>query len=236
MLISWISVFSDNASAIYNGGMLPISCYADIATIVFCIALLVLAVNVTFNRRVFKSTLQALFVPRVRSQFFRDSKLYNEWAFAFGVFFNTLVQSLLLFYLLVTLLPTVVSAINLRLLYTLCFGATLFDFFVKFGNSTLLGKLFECSSDAAIFNHSKFFYLSDSSIILLPILAATIYLGRPAILFAYLLFFIATYSMMIIRTLTLKSSALSLFQFFLYFCTLEILPYLVILKLLAMLR
>ena len=231
-----MSVFPEGSSALLPAGMLPISCYADIATIVFCIALFVLAVNVTVNRRVFKSTIQALFVPRVRSQFFRDSKLYNEWCFAFGAFFNTLVQSLLVFYLIVTLLPTIAGNFNLKLLYALCFGATLFDFFVKFGNSTLLGKLFECSNDASIFNHSKFFYLSDSSIILLPILAAAIYLGRPAILFAYLPIFIATYSMMIIRTLTLKSSALSLFQFFLYFCTLEILPYLIILKVLIMLR
>ncbi|MBP5400236.1 MAG: DUF4271 domain-containing protein [Bacteroidales bacterium] len=216
--------------------MVPISSYADIATFVFCLALLVLTLNVARNRRNFRSTLQALFLPRVRSQFFRESKLYNEWCFYFGTLFNTLIQGLLVFYLVVTLLPDFSSNINLKWLYILCFGAALFDFFFKFGNSTLLGKLFECDSDAAIFNHSKFFYYSDSSIVLMPILATTIYLGMPAILFVYLPFFVAAYVMMVVRTLTLKSSALSLFQFFLYFCTLEILPYLIILKLLAMLR
>ena len=236
MLIDYISIFSKNNSDTFRDGMFPISAYADIATFVFCLALIVLAVNVTNNRRDFKATLQALFVPRVRSQFFRDSKLYNEWCFAFGTLFNTLVQSLLVFYLLVTFLPSLANAIPLKLLYVLCFGAVLFDYFIKLGNSTLLGKLFECGSDATIFNHSKFFYYSDNSIVLLPILATAIYLGIPAILFAYLPFFIATYSMMLIRTLTLKSSTLSLFQFFLYFCTLEILPYLITLKMLGMLR
>ena len=216
--------------------MIPISAYSDIATFVFCLALIVLAVNVANNRRDFKATLQALFVPRVRSQFFRESKLYNEWCFYLGTFFNVLIQSLLVFYLLVILIPSIAGAIQLKLLYMLCFGAVLFDFFVKLGNSTLLGQLFECGSDAAIFNHSKFFYYSDNSIVLLPILASAIYLGAPVILFAYLPFFAATYSMMLIRTLTLKSSSLSLFQFFLYFCTLEILPYLIILKMLGMLR
>ena len=234
--MDWVSLFSKDSPPAVSEGMIPISAYADIATFVFCLALIVLAVNVTNNRRDFKATLQALFVPRVRSQFFRDSKLYNEWCFAFGTLFNTLVQSLLVFYLLVTFLPSLANAIPLKLLYVLCFGAVLLDFFIKLGNSTLLGKLFECGNDAAIFNHSKFFYYSDNSIVLLPILATAIYLGIPAILFSYLPFFIATYSMMLIRTLTLKSSALSLFQFFLYFCTLEILPYLVILKLLTMLR
>lgn len=236
MLMDWVSLFSKDPSAAIPEGMIPISAYSDIATFVFCLALIVLAVNVTNNRRDFKATLQALFVPRVRSQFFRESKLYNEWCFYLGTFFNVLIQSLLVFYLLVTLLPSLAGAIHLKLLYTICFGAVLFDFFIKLGNSTLLGQLFECGSDAAIFNHSKFFYYSDNSIVLLPILATAIYLGTPAILFAYLPFFVATYSMMLIRTLTLKSSALSLFQFFLYFCTLEILPYLIILKMLGMLR
>lgn len=234
--MDWVSVFSKKSPPAISEGMIPISAYADIATFVFCLALIVLAVNVTNNRRDFKATLQALFVPRVRSQFFRESKLYNEWCFYLGTLFNVLIQSLLVFYLLVTFLPSLANAIPLKLLYTLCFGAVLFDFFVKLGNSTLLGQLFECGSDAAIFNHSKFFYYSDNSIVLLPILATAIYLGTPTILFAYLPFFVATYSMMLIRTLTLKSSALSLFQFFLYFCTLEILPYLIILKLLTMLR
>ena len=234
--MDWVSLFSKGSSTSIPKGMIPISAYSDIATFVFCLALIVLAVNVTNNRRDFKATLQALFVPRVRSQFFRESKLYNEWCFYLGTFFNVLIQSLLVFYLLVTLFPSLAGAIHLNLLYTICFGAVLFDFFVKLGNSTLLGQLFECGSDAAIFNHSKFFYYSDNSIVLLPILATAIYLGMPAILFAYLPFFVTTYSMMLIRTLTLKSSALSLFQFFLYFCTLEILPYLIILKMLGMLR
>ena len=236
MLMSWVSIFSKDSSATIPEGMIPISAYSDIATFVFCLALIVLAVNVANNRRDFKATLQALFVPRVRSQFFRESKLYNEWCFYLGTFFNVLIQSLLVFYLLVILIPSIAGAIQLKLLYMLCFGAVLFDFFVKLGNSTLLGQLFECGSDAAIFNHSKFFYYSDNSIVLLPILASAIYLGAPVILFAYLPFFAATYSMMLIRTLTLKSSSLSLFQFFLYFCTLEILPYLIILKMLGMLR
>lgn len=216
--------------------MLPISSYADIATAVLCTALAALAINVTNNRRNFRAIMQALFVPRVRSQFFRESKLYNEWCFAFGTIFNALIQGLLVFYLLVTLMPSFAEGMNLKLLYALCFAAALLDFFFKLGNSTLLGRMFECSSDAAIFNHNKFFYLSDSSVALMPILAATIYLGTPAILFAYIPFFLASYIMMIVRTLTLKSSALSLFQFFLYFCTLEILPYLIILKLLVILR
>lgn len=236
MLMDWVSVFSKNSSTEIPEGMIPISAYADIATFVFCLALIVLSVNVANNRRNFKATLQALFVPRARSQFFRESKLYNEWCFYLGTFFNILIQSLLVFYLLVTLLPSLVGAIHLKWLYTLCFGAVLFDFFIKLGNSILLGRLFECSNDAAIFNHSKFFYYSDNSVVLMPILATAIYLGMPALLFAYLPFFVATYSMMIIRTLSLKSSALSLFQFFLYFCTLEILPYLIILKTLLILR
>lgn len=236
MIIGFISIFSRNNPAAISDRMVPISAYADIATFVFCLALLVLTLNVANNRRNFKATLQALFLPRVRSQFFRESKLYNEWCFYLGALFNILIQSLLVFYLIVLLLPAFASSINLKLLYVLCFAAVLFDFFFKWGNSTLLGKLFECSNDAAIFNHGKFFYLSDSSVALLPILAIAIYLGEPAVLFVYLPLFLTAYAMMIIRTLTLKSSALSLFQFFLYFCTLEILPYLVILKLLAMLR
>lgn len=215
--------------------MLPVSSYLDIATFVFCVAMILLAINVANNRRNVKSILQALFLPRVRSQFFRESKLYNEWCFAIGVAFNTIVQSLMIFYLLVTFLPDFASEVNLKILYLLCFAAVLFDFFFKFGNSMMFGQMFECSGDALIFNHSKFFYISDSSIVLLPILAVTIYTGTPAVMFAYLPFFVVSYVMMCVQTLTLKSASLSLFQFFLYFCTLEILPYLIILKLLIML-
>ena len=236
MSTDWLPAHLDNPSPVTANGMVPVSSYADIATFVLCLALLVLTLNVARNRRDFRSIIQALFLPRVRSQFFRENKLYNELCFYLGVIFNTLVQSLLVFYLIIILLPDFAGSINLKLLYNICFGATLFDFFFKLGNTTLLGKLFECSNDAAIFNHSKFFYISDTSVVLLPILATAIYLGLPVILFVYLLFFVTVYVMMIVRTLSLKSSALSLFQFFLYFCTLEILPYLIILKLLTMLR
>jgi len=235
MLISWLSPFLQHSSAQVSDGMLPISAYSDWATFFLTLSFILLAVNVTSNRRTFRPILQALFVPRVRSQFFRETKLYNEWVYAIGMLYNALIQGLFLFYLAILFLPATTS-LSFPILYLICFGIFLVDHYFKFLNSSFLGRLFGCESEVLSFNHSKFFYVSTNSVVLLPILAVSIYLGRPALLFIYLPFFIVTYVMMLYRTLTIKKSTLSFFQFFLYFCTLEILPYLVFLKMLFSLR
>lgn len=208
--------------------------YFDILTSVFCIALVLLSINCTVNRKQFKSILQALFLPRVRNQLLREGKIFNEWIYFLAITYVFIIQAALVYLLAWNFLPRVLLLTWMTpiLLYAICFGAVVADYFLKMLIVRILAFFFDCSAACTPFNLNKFFYLTINSVALLPILILAVYLNSPFILMVYCPIFLVVYFMMIFRTITFNSNLLNPFHFFLYFCTLEILPYLIYLKLL----
>lgn len=180
--------------------------------------------------------MQALFSPRLRTQLQRESKVFGEWFYFFCIIYYFLVQGMLLFLLTQYLLPDFADDRKPFPLYFLTLGIVMGDYFIKLLNTFFLAHVFECQEDRANFNLTKFLYQMVNSIALLPLLAASVYMEIPQILFLYIPVFFATYGTMIYRSLTLNSNKLRPFLFFLYFCTLEILPYLIVFKFILNLR
>lgn len=206
--------------------------YIDLVTLLFSAAILVLTLVVAANRRKFNIIIQSLFSQRVRGQFIREIKLFNSWIDAILLVYIFMVQALLLFLLLQYFLPGIARYFSPIALYGISFGVVIVDYFLKMLNVFILSYLFEYKEERMCFNHNKFFYLTVNSVLLLPILIVTVYTGIKLFLFVYLLVFLITYAFVIYKTIILYSKSLSRLQFFLYFCTLEILPYMVCLKVL----
>lgn len=208
--------------------------YWDLVTFVFGIALVLISALVALNRRKFSMIMRALYTPRVRSQLMRETKIFDDLIYPFSVTFNCLIQGIFIFLLVENFITDIAERISPSLLLLIAIGAVAIDYFIKMLNIYILTFLFENEEDRNHFYLNKFFYNTLNATLLFPILVLGFYIENLNILWAYLPFFIANYTMMVYRTLTLNSAKTKFFQFFLYFCTLEILPYLIIVKLLIM--
>lgn len=206
--------------------------YLDILTFVFCGAMILLTINCTINRKQFKSVLQALFVPRVRNQLLREGKIFNEWVYIIAISYVFLVQGAFIYFLLCEFLPKIQLHFTPLVLYNLSLAAVIADYFIKMFFVYIITLIFDYSATRTSFNLNKFFYLTVNSVALLPILIITAYTNTTILILAYVPVFLFSYFMMIYRSLSLNINIVHPFHFFLYFCTLEILPYLIYLKLL----
>lgn len=234
-----IIINSEPTSYMLLTDMLPVKIpaqvpYWDMVTFAFGIALVLISSLVALNRRKFSMIMRALYTPRVRSQLMRETKIFDDLIYPFSVTFNCLVQGIFIFLLIENLITNIAEQISPALLLLIAIGAVVIDYFIKMLNIHILTFLFENEEDRNNFYLNKFFYNTLNATLLFPIIVLGFYIENLNILWAYLPFFIANYTMMVYRTLTLNSSRTKFFQFFLYFCTLEILPYLIIVKLLIM--
>lgn len=204
----------------------------DWLTALFCAIIVLLTLIIVNGRRKFSYIVRALFSSRSRSQLLRESKPLEEWIYAFILLYVFMVQGVLITFLINTYAHPITEHFAPFLLYLTCTAAVTADYFLKRFNLRILTTIFECSDDRTTFLENRFFHQICSSLPLLPIVMIATYTNSPAWLFAFIPIFITTYILMIYKTLRLKSSSLTFLQFFLYFCTLEILPILVITKLL----
>lgn len=204
----------------------------DFMTLLFCVAIVILTVAITTHNRKFHLIIQSLFSQRIRTQFVREVKLFDEWIYAILLLFIFLVQSTFLYLLTEDFLPGIGNHFQSLVLFAIIFAAVALDYFLKLLNLKFITYLFDYKEERTSFNQNKFLAHTINSLTLLPIMIAAVYTGYHEILWFYAPFFLGTYLLLIYRTITLNIKNLNPFQFFLYFCTLEILPYLIILKVL----
>ncbi len=208
----------------------------DWVTWVFCGILVLLTLIIVNGRRKFTSIIRALFSPRSRNQLLRESKPLAEWIYAFLFLYDFLVIGMTLYLLVSAFLPGISSHFSPPLLFLTCTAAAAAFYFLKTANLHLLAFIFDCDEDRATHEQNRFFCTTCCSLILLPLAVAATYTSQLSWLLLYGILFVACYLFAWFRTLNLKSSRFNYFEFFLYFCTIEILPFLVIIKMMISFR
>ena len=204
----------------------------DWMTALLCGIFVLLTLIIVLGRRKFKYILKSLYSPQDRSQLLRESKPLGEWIYAFLLFYSFIVQGLFFYLIISKLFPDIAAIFPPQILLPMCMIVFTTDYFLKRIITFILTAIFDYQEDRNTFKQNKFFHLVSCSITLFPIIICAVYSGWSDILLLYLPIFIVNYCIMIYRTLTLKTQQLNFFQLFLYLCTLEILPILVITKLL----
>jgi hypothetical protein len=204
----------------------------DWVTGLFCGLLVLLTLIIVNGRRKFSFIIRSLYSARSRSQLLRESKPMSEWIYVFLLLYVFLTQGTLLYLLADHFLPTLAGHFAPALLWLACCGAFTLDYFLKKLNTLFLSTIFECRDDNGLLQQNRFFHLICSSLMLLPLLMVAFYTRHLSVLFLYIPLYLANFVFLLVKTLSLKSQQLGLFQFFLYFCTLEILPLLIAVKLL----
>lgn len=220
-------VLEQNPEVLGTTGLL----FQNVATVVLMIVLVLVAVLCTLYRKELKQLLQVLFVPHIVFQILRETSMVRQRILSLLLPIVVLMQSLLLYVLCSLIVPTVSERVSVMSLLGLCLGCILLDFLFKILNINIFTRIFNyLKTERQICELQKLSYLTLNSLFLLPVLAAYLYTGYLFLLVLYAFFFAGTYLTMSYRFFQINFQKQNTFQFFLYFCTVEILPYLVLLK------
>ena len=208
----------------------------DWMTWVFCGVLVLLTLIIVNSRRKFTYIVRALFSPRSRNQLLRESKPLTEWIYAFLFLFDFIVIGMALHLIISTFLPTISQYFAPFPLFLTCTATAAVFYFLKTANLYLLAFIFDCPEDRSNHEQNRFFCTTCCSLLLLPLTIAAAYTSQFSWLLLYAVLFIACYLFTWYRTFKLKSNQFNFIEFFLYFCTIEILPFLVIIKMMISFR
>ena len=205
---------------------------SDISIILFTLALVLNAVIFVFYRKKANLILKALFLQRYFSQLIREGKLLNERIVLLITPMFFILQTILLFTVLQFFFTDLVANIQLYQLYIILFIVVVVHYFIKIFFIFSHTALFDHKQDRVYYYLNKLFFNFSSVIPLFFILPFSVFLNNKYVLFIYLAIFVLNFIFYTIRIFMLNAERDNLFRFFVYFCTLEILPYFIVVKLL----
>ena len=195
------------------------------------LSILLMTLNVVVYRRHFVLSLKAIYSTRSFSQLSKEGKIFEE-----GTFMMALPAVVITFGLAVVQLSGhFLPQLSLKWSFpeqVLLVAAVFFAlYFLKLIINYIFFSLFDVPESRYLYN------LYDYSLLLslaLTLLVAATVAQYARFYFIYYLFFVEFFMLFLLKVyhfFLLKPKKLGLFYFFVYFCTLEILPYLVIVKL-----
>ena len=226
------SIFENSRVTTSGNFLMYIAQNNNLATIILLVALVFLtAVFVAYRHKV-TLLLTSLFSQRHLSQLQREGKLANKDLFLWVQGIIVIVQALFLYLMIQFLFPKIFNFFDSVLLYFLLIGVVIFDYILKRVINFVYMSLFDTSEEISLYTLYKLFFNFSNSVVLLIILPIALYTAHWKLVFTYIPIFLVTFSVTAYKLFTINSSKLKLFHFFIYFCTLEILPYLAVLKLL----
>ena len=202
------------------------------ATLLIVVALLLLSVNAVLYRRKLILSLQCLYSKRAFSQLSKEGKFFSEGSFMLSWPFVMIVFALSIKQISSRFIPVFDQQVD----YMQFFGIACLVLFVLFLMKQIadfmLFNLFECQEERYNFHIVGFSFLLNSSLILFLTDIIVQYTNFINFYLISLLIISILFAVKIYKDFIFKSRRVNLFQFFMYFCTLEILPYALIAKLL----
>ena len=201
-------------------------------TLIFCLLLFAFTMIFLTFRRKLTLISRALFSQRHFSLLQREGKIIEDRRSVFVLAFDlvTITTGLVMF--CGTFLPSAVSQwpfiAYVGLFLALLLGAYVFKLFCN----EIYALLFDRDKERTTINQYKFIFITDFSVFLFPMLILTHYSGLHAVYYVIAVVFAALFTVWIYRMLKINSMSGHRFHFFLYFCTLEILPWVLFLKVL----
>lgn len=202
--------------------------------LLICLCVLFLTIIMVAYRRKYFLLIQSLFSPRFMSLLLREGKILEERVFIVTLVFDLLTFALAGQILFAHYAPSIFDKLPYMLLYAIIFVCLLVLYFSKFLSNIIYAFLFDYQNERYQLNLYKFIFITISAVSILPFLIITQFTGYFFIIYFYIPVLIVYFVAFIYRLMILNPKKINLFQFFVYFCTLEILPYLLVVKSLVM--
>ncbi len=204
------------------------------SVIILCALLLLLTLLLTSFRNKLYLTLRALYSQRFYTQLLREGRIMHERVAIFTLLFDLMTLSFGVLLCVERFAPKLVEAFSYIGLYGLIFTALLALFFLKMLVNNIYTSLFDHPKEYNAMYLYKFIFLTNVSLVLFPFLILAQFTGQFAVLYAYIPVFLMDLGLYLYKLMKINPQKINLFQFFVYFCTLEILPCIILGKLILM--
>ena len=197
---------------------------------VFFLLLILIAVTITFHKKKVFLVIQSVFSQRHFSLLNREGKVFNEHFYILPLSVIILSFSLFCYTLFDYFLPDYHFPFSTFSLFLMSMVFIMADYALHRLFFRLFCYFFDYQNDFYYFNLYHFSFLLINSLLLFPTLLCYYYIPLKIILPIYIFVLFILYLFAHFRIFTSKITEVNLFYFFIYFCTFEILPYLIVLK------
>lgn len=201
-------------------------------TLVLCFLLLLITAILVAFRRKMTLVFRALFSQRHFSIIQREGKLLEDRMSPLVLLYDVMAITTGLVMFCTTYIPRPMSKLPFLAYIGIFFALLLAAYALKLLFNELYAKLFGRSKERTTMNQYKFIFMTDFAVILFPLLIIIQYTGHRAVYYVITGVLAALFSVWVYRLMKINSNNIHRFHFFLYFCTLEILPWLIFLKVL----
>ena len=202
-------------------------------TILLCAALFLLTLLVVPFRRKFDLLFRSLYSQRHFSLMMREGKVLQERFFIFTLVFDIIVFALGVLTIMQHYDNTLALKMHVLLLFLILFAVMMALFWVKYLVNILYVNLFDHHKELYPMSLYKFIFVTDAAVLMFPFLALVQFTHHFYWFYCYIPLFLVLFALYVYKLLKINPSQINLFNFFVYFCTLEILPYLLLAKLTA---
>jgi hypothetical protein len=201
-------------------------------TAIFCILLFIITMLLVTYRRRLLLIFRALFSQRHFSLVQREGKILENRGSVFLLLFNvlTITAGLLLF--CTAYLPRLLTKLPFIANFGILFAVILAAYLLKLLCNELYSYLFGRERERASINQYKFIVMTDFSVVAFPLLLLVHYAGLQFVYYIIFAVLVILLFVWVYRLMKINSVGDHRFQFFLYFCTLEILPWVLFFKVL----
>ena len=201
-------------------------------TLIFCVLLLFFTMILITFRRKLLLIYRALFSQRHFSIIQREGKVLEDRISPFVLFFDLLTITTGLVMFCTTYIPRAMSKLPFIAYIGIFFALLLVAYILKLLCNELYANLFNKKKEHSAINQYKFIVMTDFATAIFPLLIIIQYTGLNALYYVITGILVVLLSVWIYRLMKINSTGRHRFHFFLYFCTLEILPWLILLKVL----
>ena len=201
-------------------------------TLMFCLLLFIFTMTFLTFRRKLMLVFRALFSQRHFSLLQREGKIIEDRSSIFVLAFDLITITMGLTMFCDTFFPRAVSKLPYMAYIGLFLAILLAAYVIKLLCNEIYSRLFDRDKERTSINQYKFIFMTDFSVLLFPMLILTHYTGLRMVYYLIAALFAGLFSIWTYRLLKINSMSDHRFHFFLYFCTLEILPWTILLKVL----
>ena len=206
----------------------------DFVTVALMFIMILLAWSRFFYGRRLKQIFKAFYASHNLNQLVRDGNLTHERLTPVLGFVYISVMATLAYGLFIRYFPSPGFNFNAGLVFLIFITGILLLWVSKSMLVSITGSLFRVRSFALEFNLTSVIFNIVAGIVTFPLVFTWLYLGEPILLYVVAAIIVIIYSYRFLRLffIGLKVQSFSVVHFFLYLCTLEILPVLILIKLL----
>lgn len=201
--------------------------------IILCTLLFVLAIAMTVFRRKLLVLVRSLYSKRFYSLLIRESRVLQEYIFPVLLGLDIAAISYGILLILEHSGSHLLDIAGAYGTFGILFLALLLLYLFQMLSNRIYVSLFDHSKDLQALNLYKFIFTTNAGLLLFPFLFVCGCLGNITVLYGYVAVLAVLVALFLYRLLKINPRVINLFHFFLYFCTLEILPNIAFAKLLA---